>query len=56
MNDKNICKICGGEATYLCEVTEHFIINTIKSMHSEWVEDDGACPKCIEYYQRQIKQ
>lgn len=29
---------------------EGMLIARIKADHPEWVETDGACPKCIEYY------
>jgi hypothetical protein len=28
------------------------LILRIKQDHPEWIEGDGACPKCIEHYQR----
>lgn len=27
-----------------------FVMNQIKKAHPKWVEKDGACPKCWEYY------
>ncbi len=29
---------------------ERVVIDLIKKKHPEWVEEDGACPRCIEYY------
>lgn len=30
---------------------EQEVINRIKADHSEWVEQDGACTRCLDYYQ-----
>lgn len=27
-----------------------YIMEQIKKAHPKWVKDDGACPKCWEYY------
>jgi len=32
------------------EELRKYTIEIIKSQHPEWVEEDGACPKCWEYY------
>ena len=29
-----------------------YIMEQIKKAHPKWVEKDGACPKCWEYYRK----
>ncbi|VAX36245.1 hypothetical protein MNBD_UNCLBAC01-1427 [hydrothermal vent metagenome] len=53
------CSVChkeiqGDMFTYI-EHTEKHIIDEIKASHPEWVENDGLCKKCMEYYQNQLK-
>lgn len=54
------CPLCG-EIVPMGEIRAHaatddqrfrdgLVITRIKQDHPEWVEADGACPKCIEYY------
>ncbi len=57
-----VCPLCGEvitDAELLIHAVKHDqqfrdgkIIARIKQDHPEWVESDGACPKCIEYYQQ----
>lgn len=35
--------------------TEKHIIEEIKAKHPEWVERDGICRKCVDYYKKQLK-
>lgn len=35
--------------------TEQHIIDRIKEVHPEWVEADGVCKPCADYYQRELK-
>lgn len=44
------CTLCGQEAEDLYSIAEKYVLDLIKSEHPEWVESDGACSKCIEYY------
>jgi hypothetical protein len=53
------CPVCGEE---VCEDiheymdhTERHIIDIIKKDHPEWVEKDGLCRKCREYYEKELK-
>lgn len=34
--------------------TEKHIVDAIKEKHPEWVETDGMCKKCYEYYKNQL--
>ncbi len=44
------CKICNDEVDSLGQLAEGWVLDFIKKQHPEWVQEDGACPKCIEYY------
>jgi len=51
--------MCGKEiradaADYIGHVEEE-IAELIKKDHPDWAEGNGACPKCHEYYQKQLK-
>ena len=35
--------------------TEEHIVDVIKKNHPEWVEADGICKKCYEYYKKQMR-
>ena len=57
---KYYCDICneeieGGAAAYINH-TEAHIIEAIKSENPNWVEKNGVCKKCIEYYRKQMKK
>ena len=53
----DICKeeIEGGASAYI-DHTEKHIIEAIKAENPDWVEKDGFCKKCIEYYRKQMKK
>ncbi len=44
------CALCGKEVDSVTHIAEHWLINNIKEDHPEWVEKDGSCKKCIDYY------
>lgn len=44
------CQLCGEPAESLHQVAEQFVIDTIKKNNPQWVETDGSCAKCVEYY------
>lgn len=53
------CPLCGREmernlVLFLDHADQH-VINQIKEEHPEWVEADGACAPCTEYYRKQLK-
>lgn len=52
------CSVCGekvaGDLIDLKDHTEGHIVEEIKKKNPGWVEEDGVCPKCREYYQTQI--
>ena len=53
------CSVCqeqveGDLLVYINHTQEH-IIDEIKTKHPEWIENDGICPKCEDYFKSQIK-
>ncbi|MCA9401530.1 MAG: hypothetical protein KC713_07870 [Candidatus Omnitrophica bacterium] len=56
---KYICSLCqqsvDGDVSDLKIHTEAHIIDIIKNKHPDWVEDDGLCPKCLQYFRDQMK-
>jgi hypothetical protein len=46
-----MCPLCHKETDTLYHIAEQAVIDLIKRNHPEWVEPDGACKKCIEYYE-----
>lgn len=54
MKNKKICPVCKKETDEhvidVCRESYKFIIDRIKQEHPDWVEKDGACPKCVDYY------
>jgi hypothetical protein len=44
------CKMCNEEVDSLSRVAERWVLDFIKEQHPEWVQEDGVCPKCVEYY------
>lgn len=44
------CQLCENEVTELQTIAEDYVLDLIEAEHPEWVESDGACIKCIEYY------
>jgi len=55
-----VCPICNrivNEARALTHVkAEEYLLGLIKKDHPEWKESGGACPDCIAYYRRLIKE
>jgi hypothetical protein len=53
------CSICQevvkGDLLVYIGHTEKHIIDEIKSNHPDWVEKDGVCQKCVDYYKKQMK-
>lgn len=56
MAAKYICPTCGQEIErdllLFLDHTQGHIISYIKEKHPEWIEKDGICPKCHEYYKK----
>lgn len=52
------CSVCGSKVerdllVYM-EHTEAHIVGEIKKKHPEWVEKDGVCKRCLEYYRKEM--
>ncbi len=45
-----ICKLCNNEVDSLTPFVEQWLLETIKDKNPHWVENDGACMKCVDYY------
>jgi hypothetical protein len=37
------------------EHVDKHIVDIIKKDHADWVEDSGICPRCYNYYKKQLK-
>ncbi len=51
-----LCPLCGTlvppELLELHAWAEDWVLETIREKNPSWVESDGACQKCVEYYQK----
>jgi len=56
---KYICDTCGEEVTggalLFIAHTEKHIVDIIKRHHPDWVEKSGVCPRCLDYFKKQLK-
>ncbi len=54
-----ICDICKkavkGDVKTFIDHTEGHIVEAIKKRNPDWIQEDGICPKCLEYYKNQLK-
>lgn len=53
------CSVCGetikeGMEVFLTHTDKH-VVDIIKEKHPQWVDADGVCHKCVEYYKKQMK-
>ncbi len=53
------CGVCGevvkDDLRVFMNHTEDHIVEIIKQAHPEWVEENGMCHKCLDYYKLQMK-
>lgn len=53
-----LCPVCNKnllrELSVIIPHTEEHIMELIKKDHPDWIEDDGICRKCYEYYKKQL--
>ena len=53
---KKECPICkrvvDEDITNLCQDAENWVIASIRRVHPEWVQKDGTCSKCLDYYKK----
>ncbi len=56
MEKKKRCPICKKEKEEeivdVCNAGYEYIIDLIKKDHPDWLEKDGSCPNCIDYYKK----
>ena len=45
-----ICPLCNEETDEFHYDAERYVLEVIKKDHPEWVESDGACEPCMDYY------
>ena len=54
-----LCSVCGEEVKglpiSLIEHTEEYIVEAIKEKHPEWIQKDGLCQKCYDYYKSELR-
>lgn len=48
MNTINTSK---NQRNKLSVIAEKFVLDSIRYDHPEWVDKEGDCPKCDEYYE-----
>lgn len=53
------CGVCqqkvSGDMMVFREHTEKHIVDLVRHDHPEWVEENGMCRKCLEYYRAELK-
>ena len=54
-----VCDVCkekvSGDSIVFISHTEQHIFEIIKKQHPQWIEKNGVCQKCLEYYRTQLK-
>ncbi len=52
----SLCPLCGTlvppDLLELHAWAEDWVLETIREKNPSWVDSDGACEKCVEYYQK----
>jgi len=58
MTGNFICPTCGKvmkrDLAIIVPHTESHIIDVIKKKHPEWIDADGICKRCYDYYKKQL--
>ena len=53
------CSVCGktvgGDLLVYVDHTEAHIVDVIKQNHPDWVETNGLCQRCLDYYKGELK-
>ena len=56
---KFVCPTCNSELPnellIIIPHTEKHIVDVIKKKHPKWVENNGVCKKCYEFYKSQLR-
>ncbi len=47
----NITNTTKDQRNKLSVMAEKFVLDSIRFDHPEWVDKEGDCPKCNEYYE-----
>ena len=54
-----LCSVCQrmvkGDLIFFKDHTENHIIELVKHDHPQWVEKNGMCVQCLEYYRSELK-
>jgi len=54
-----LCSVCrqkvSGDMLVYVDHTEKHVIDLVKHDHPDWIEKDGICQKCVEYYRMELK-
>ena len=50
------CNLCGQSVDTVDHIAEDATLRLIQHMNPKWVSSDGACPKCLRYYQNLDKK
>ncbi len=54
-----VCTVCQkkipGDMIVYLDHTEKHIIDLVKNDHPDWIEKDGICKACAEYYHSEIE-
>ena len=53
-----MCSVCGARVPrdlilYVSHTDQH-IIDEIRKNHPDWIEKDGICVKCVDYYKKAL--
>lgn len=58
MKKEFVCPTCGKTIPHdlptIIAHTEQDIVEAIKKNHPDWIEQDGVCKKCCQYYKQQL--
>lgn len=53
------CGVCNeivhGDFKVFIDHTEGHIVDIISQKHPEWVQKNGLCRKCLDYYRKEMK-
>ncbi|CAA0105506.1 Uncharacterised protein [BD1-7 clade bacterium] len=44
------CSLCNDEVDELYLLVKQTTLDLIRADHPEWIEADGGCKKCMDYY------
>jgi hypothetical protein len=54
-----VCPVCGKKTRrdliFFLEHTQAHMIELVKQKHPEWVDRDGLCRPCVDYFQKSLK-